>query len=79
VTKIARTIRLRPAISEASRGQCRPDAAVDAFEPEKGFRFATTPCVDQGGDPGYILRSWSLEDGTTANQKKVFFNLRRPE
>src|SRR5262245_16603535 len=34
--------------------------------------------VDQGCDPGIILRSWSLvKMGTTANQKKLFFNLRK--
>jgi hypothetical protein len=34
--------------------------------------------VDQGGDQEYILRSWSLvKMGTTANQKKLFFNLRK--
>jgi len=34
--------------------------------------------VDQGGDPGIYLRSWSLvKMGTTANQKRLFFNLRK--
>jgi len=34
--------------------------------------------VDQGVDTRVILRSWvAREDGTTANQKKLFFNLRK--
>src|SRR6266566_10125759 len=52
--------------------------ALNRFEPEKGFRFATyamwwiRACIQD-----YILRSWSLvKIGTTANQKKLFFKLR---
>src|SRR5258705_7747601 len=53
--------------------------AVKRFEPDKGFRLATyaiwwIKSVIQE----YILRSWSLvKMGTTANQKKLFFNLRK--
>ena len=52
--------------------------ALNRFEPEKGFRFATyamwwiRACIQD-----YILRSWSLvKIGTTTNQKKLFFKLR---
>ena len=53
--------------------------AVKRFEPEKGFRLATYAMWwVRASIQEYILRSWSLvKMGTTANQKKLFFNLRK--
>jgi RNA polymerase sigma-32 factor len=53
--------------------------AVKRFEPEKGFRLATYAMWwIRAAIQEYILRSWSLvKIGTTAAQKKLFFNLRR--
>src|SRR6476646_3223177 len=52
---------------------------VKRFEPEKGFRLATYAMWwIKASIQEYILRSWSLvKMGTTANQKKLFFNLRK--
>src|SRR6266446_1511654 len=63
-------------ISEGNVGLMQ---AVKRFEPEKGFRLATyATWWIKAAIQEYILRSWSLvKMGTTANQKKVFFNLRK--
>src|SRR5262249_15745154 len=53
--------------------------AIKRFEPDKGFRLATYAMWwIKAAIQEYILRSWSLvKMGTTANQKKLFFNLRK--
>src|ERR1700732_2186929 len=53
--------------------------AVKRFEPEKGFKLATYALWwIRASIQEYILRSWSLvKMGTTASQKKLFFNLRK--
>ena len=53
--------------------------AVKRFEPEKGFRLATYAMWwIRAAIQEYILRTWSLvKIGTTAAQKKLFFNLRK--
>jgi RNA polymerase sigma-32 factor len=63
-------------ISEGNVGLMQ---AVKRFEPEKGFRLATYAVWwVKAAIQEYILRSWSLvKMGTTANQKKLFFNLRK--
>jgi RNA polymerase sigma-32 factor len=83
VTKIARDYRgyglpISEAISEGNVGLMQ---AVERFEPEKGFRFATYAMWwIKAAIQEYILRSWSLvKIGTTANQKKLFFNLRKAQ
>src|SRR5690606_29325938 len=53
--------------------------AVKRFEPDKGFRLATYAMWwIRAAIQEYVLRSWSLvKIGTTAAQKRLFFNLRK--
>src|ERR1700684_4112723 len=81
VAKVARGYRgyglpISEVISEGNIGLMQ---AVKRFEPEKGFRLATYAMWwIKASIQEYILRSWSLvKMGTTANQKKLFFNLRK--
>jgi len=83
VTKIAKNYRgyglpISEAISEGNVGLIQ---AVERFEPEKGVRLATYAVWwIKAAIQEYILRSWSLvKIGTTANQKRVFFNLRKAQ
>ncbi len=81
VAKIARGYRgyglpISDVISEGNIGLIQ---AVQRFEPERGFRFATYAVWwIRATIQEYILRSWSLvKMGTTHNQRKLFFNLRK--
>ena len=69
-------LRLSDLISEGNIGMMH---AVKRFEPEKGFRLATYAMWwIKASIQEYILRSWSLvKIGTTAAQKKLFFNLKK--
>ena len=63
-------------ISEGNIGLMQ---AVKKFEPDKGFKLATYAMWwIKASIQEFVLRSWSLvKMGTTANQKKLFFNLRK--
>jgi RNA polymerase sigma-32 factor len=81
VAKIAKGYRgyglpISDVISEGNVGLIR---AIERFEPEKGFRVATYAVWwIRASIQEYVLRSWALvKMGTTANQKKLFFNLRK--
>jgi RNA polymerase sigma-32 factor len=81
VVKIAKGYRgyglpISDVISEGNVGLMQ---ALERFEPEKGFRFATYAVWwIKAAIREYILRSWSVvKIGTATNQKKLFFNLRK--
>jgi len=81
VAKIAMSYRgyglpVNEMISEGNVGLMQ---AVKKFEPEKGFRLATYAMWwIKASIQEYVLRSWSLvKIGTTAAQKKLFFNLKK--
>jgi RNA polymerase sigma-32 factor len=81
VAKIARGYRgyglpIADLISEGHVGLMQ---AVERFEPERGFRFSTYAVWwIKAAIQEFILRSWSLvKMGTTANHRKLFFNLRK--
>src|SRR6201982_218212 len=81
VAKVAKGYRgyglpISEVISEGNIGLMQ---AVKRFEPDKGFRLATYAMWwIKAAIQEYILRSWSLvKMGTTANQRKLFFNLRK--
>jgi RNA polymerase sigma-32 factor len=81
VAKVAMSYRgyglpITEVISEGNVGLMQ---AVKRFQPDKGFRLTTYAMWwIRAAIQEYILRSWSLvKIGTTANQKKLFFNLRR--
>lgn len=81
VAKIAMTYRgyglpIGEVISEGNIGLMQ---AVKKFDPDKGFRLATYAMWwIKASIQEYILRSWSLVKlGTTAHQKRLFFNLRK--
>src|SRR5262249_9529816 len=81
VSKVARGYRgyelpISELIAEGNIGLLQ---AVERFAPEKDFRLATYAAWwIKAAIQEYILRSWSLvKMGTTANQRKLFFNLRK--
>ena len=68
-----------PVSELVSEGNVGLMQAVKKFDPEKGFRLATYAMWwIKASIQEYILRSWSLvKMGTTAAQKKLFFNLKK--
>lgn len=68
-----------PVAEMISEGNIELLYAVDKFDPDKGFRFSTYALWwIRAAVQKYVLNSWSLvKIGTTAAQKKLFFNLRK--
>src|SRR5918996_3619253 len=68
-----------PIAEVVSEGNVGLMQAVKRFEPDKGFRLTTyATWWIKASIQEYILQSWSLvKMGTTANQKRLFFNLRK--
>src|ERR1700739_3672963 len=68
-----------PFAEGVAEGNVGLSQALKRFEPDKGFHLATYAMWwIRAAIQEYILRSWSLvKMGTTASQKKLFFNLRR--
>ncbi|MBR1649363.1 MAG: RNA polymerase sigma factor RpoH [Alphaproteobacteria bacterium] len=68
-----------PAAEMISEGNIGLLYAIDKFDPDKGFRFSTYALWwIRAAVQKYVLNSWSLvKIGTTAAQKKLFFNLRK--
>jgi RNA polymerase sigma-32 factor len=68
-----------PIADLVSEGNIGLMQAVRRFEPDRGFRFATYAIWwIKAAIQEYVLRSWSLvKIGTTANQRRLFFGLRR--
>ena len=68
-----------PIAEIVSEGNVGLMQAVKRFEPDKGFRLATYAMWwIRASIQEYVLRSWSMVKlGTTAAQKKLFFNLRK--
>jgi RNA polymerase sigma-32 factor len=81
VPKIAREYWSPPISGAISAGNVGLMQAVARFQPEKGFRFGTYAAWwIRASIQEYILRSWSLvKMATTANHKKLFFNLRKAQ